>query len=72
MEFEELLKEFMPLLCMPIMMCALSGIFKVLMMWMKGEIGTSENDKEIEKIERRYEEKNYIDEDLKKYFDYKE
>lgn len=75
MEFESLLKEFMPLLCMPVIVCALSSIFKVVQIWIRGAYTADmadELEKRFNEQIREEEEKNYIDEDLKKYFNYKE
>ena len=65
----------MPLFCAPLIICALSTILKSVQRIMRGAY-TADMKKELEKRLddqiRKEEERNYIDDDLKKYFDYKE
>ena len=70
-----LLKEFTPLLFVPCTVYALSAILKLMRGIMRGAYTTDiaeELEKGLDEQIRKEEERSYIDDDLKKYFDYKE
>lgn len=75
MSYGELLRAFMPLLCTPLFVSVLSIVFRVIREIARGAYTTDiaeELEKRIDEQIKEEEEKNYIDEDLKKYFNYKE
>ena len=75
MSFDELLIEFMPLFIMPLVVVILNTLLKLVQAWMRGEYTAyteEELEKRLDEQIRKDKERNYIDDDLKKYFNYKE
>lgn len=64
------LEPFIPLLCAPIIACTISNILRITINWIREP--PRGNDQDLKELKEWYEERNYIDEDLMKYFNYKE
>lgn len=70
MQFEELVKELMPLWLAPLFVCITSNVIRLAIAWIRDPPNRIERN--IEELEKRHENREYIDEDLMKYFNYKE
>lgn len=72
MSIEELLIEFMPFFCVPIWLALFKTIIRVMINMAKGNIEIGERKTERKENINDLKEKINIDEDLQKYFNYKE